>query len=59
MSFSIALSSDATMFSSRTPSSIFLEILLIKSDSLTTLPAPNMSSNTILKASVTDALPPM
>ena len=59
MSARTALNSDATIFSSMTPSSDFLPICLINSSSFTVLPAPNMSSKVILKASVTDAPPPI
>ena len=47
------------MFSSMTPNSIFLLMLLKNFSSSITLPAPNISSATILIASDTDALPPM
>ena len=57
MSARTALNSDATMFSSITPSSDFLVIFFISSSSLKVLPAPKISSNVILKASCTDADP--
>ena len=47
------------MFSSNTPLLILSSILSINAFSSKTFPAPNMSSNVILNASVTDAPPPM
>ena len=59
MSSRTPLNSEATTFSSITPSSIFLAILFINSSSSITFPPPKISSITILKAFVTEALPPM
>ena len=58
-SFNMSFNSDTTTFSSSTPSSTFLPILSIRSCSLSVLPAPNISSKTILNASCTDAEPPI
>ena len=59
ISFKTAPSSEATTFSSITPNLIFLSMLLINAGVFTSLPAPKISSNVILNASVTEALPPM
>ena len=54
-----ALSSEATMFSSITPSLILFSMFFINASSLIIFPAPKISSIVILRASVTDDLPPM
>jgi len=59
ISCNTALSSDATMFSSNTPSLILFSIFLINASSSITFPAPNISSIVIFNDSDTEALPPM
>jgi len=59
ISCSTALSSEATIFSSNTPSLILFSIFLINVSSSITLPAPNISSIVIFSDSDTEARPPI